>query len=137
MGINIAGIRNFMKHLRQGFLLVEIMITLAIVTFLLGILFRYQVYCLQWQADGLALIRALDQAHQVLIYENLKTAKDNRIHRYALTSPLVQGAGQMPSSDLSKNIQLALYVERWHGMRGEQCCVLPAVIVNKAWGHES
>lgn len=119
-----------MKQERQGFLLVEIMVAIVLVTFIVSILIKYQVQCLGWQTDAQAMMQAIEESLRI-VYDNNNSArlKDTRLQRYPLTSPSLHEQPACLSLDFSKKIQIEIYEKTWIGFRGSQHCVMPAVVV--------
>lgn len=120
-----------MKKLIQGFLLIEIMVTLALITMVVGILIRFQVQCLGWQADATALMNAIEESQRVLHDKNHSSCHDARIEYFALTNPVVHGAGSCMSLDIIKKIQVEIFTKAWEGLRGHQECVMPAIVTKR------
>lgn len=120
-----------MKQIKAGFLLVEIMVTIALVTLVIGMLMRYQVQSLSWQADTVEMMQSVEEAQKILHNCSTTCNTDTRLQTYPLTRPVVQPHLDCLSLDCTRKMQFVIYKKEWVGSRGPQQCFMPTLLTEQ------
>jgi hypothetical protein len=120
-----------MKFSSKGFLLVEIMVTVAVVTVSIALLMSYQARTMAWQHDGIALMESTEESQRILLNKTFEHSGDGRINMYPLTRPAVDKNSSSINSDFFNSFQVVIFKDNRPGDRECQQCTMPAVIVRK------
>lgn len=124
-----------MNSLKAGFLMVEILLSLTLITLFVVLCMRYQAQTLALQAQAIDTMKAVEQIEGILDDFRAKNMRSNNstckfLYTQAIepmTMPAVQGNPPQFSLVSVQHMKVLTVTLSWTGQCGQQICSLPMV----------
>jgi type II secretory pathway pseudopilin PulG len=126
-----------MRHLQQGFLLIEILLSFLMITLFIGICMRYQVSIRGWQIQALTTMEVVNRL-DLILDEYKKGAQDRvaftvgrnvSINKKVVPVSLPQVRGAPPNFNfaIARSMKAMTLCASWSGQSGFQQCCMPLI----------